>query len=279
MVQYRFALNEENQVIDIDKVIIGDKNTFICLGCEQPLIAKKGPIRVHHFAHKHNDLHCSLETYLHKLGKKYFEELFLNSKKTNTPLIIQHNMRCNYKERFSLLRGLEHTTCNNIYVKRINLISEFDDIFIEKRDGVLIPDLMLINHTSGDKIYIEIKVKHPCSEEKLNSKIKIMEFQISNEMDLEKINRQNFIESETETQFFNLYNFNKILSTEESNDCYCANQMAGISIIKAKGHVRFTCKQLKNIPDYLSIINKIRYYKIIYTGDKYSIREIANVFF
>src|SRR5688572_23182955 len=48
----------------------------VCYRCGQPLVAKKGSIRRHHFAHHEaTDCHGAAESVLHSLAKKLIAEL------------------------------------------------------------------------------------------------------------------------------------------------------------------------------------------------------------
>ena len=64
MVRYQYAKNEHGEIVKaVDLVGIEDKAKYICIGCDNPLIAKvNGKINKPHFAHK-TVLECNGETY------------------------------------------------------------------------------------------------------------------------------------------------------------------------------------------------------------------------
>ena len=75
-----FAKNLKGDEIHISKAISG-KNGYYCTGCNREMIAKKGSIKTHHFAHDAKDIigieKCpySDEQYRHKLGKEILQRI------------------------------------------------------------------------------------------------------------------------------------------------------------------------------------------------------------
>jgi competence CoiA-like predicted nuclease len=64
------------------------QSDFICLGCDNILIAKvNGKIKQPHFAHK-SIQECNGETYLHRLGKQVFFEVYQKCLEENEPFIL-----------------------------------------------------------------------------------------------------------------------------------------------------------------------------------------------
>ena len=58
---YRFAINQRNQIVDIQDLSHEDRNTLhLCVGCSERLIPKMGKVREWHFAH-HFDQNCHFE--------------------------------------------------------------------------------------------------------------------------------------------------------------------------------------------------------------------------
>lgn len=77
---YPYALNSERTLIFIENVERDDKE-YICPGCNQPMIARLGKIRVHHFAHKASTNvqgSCNGETALHMTAKYLLKQRFEN---------------------------------------------------------------------------------------------------------------------------------------------------------------------------------------------------------
>lgn len=70
------AWDENKVLVHVDDVLSGASCGCFCPICEQPLIARKGPTRVYHFAHIHNhDCKGSDETILHQMAKEVLLEV------------------------------------------------------------------------------------------------------------------------------------------------------------------------------------------------------------
>ncbi len=93
MPQYRYAYDEKGSLIDItqlpqDRSALGDY--YICIGCGERLIPKtKAQKKEKHFAHKAENATCTRETYLHKLAKQTFFEVYLHCLGNVQPFIIE----------------------------------------------------------------------------------------------------------------------------------------------------------------------------------------------
>lgn len=73
----------DGSIVHISQVVCGLGCNCKCIGCKKPLIAKKGDVNIHHFAHKsqeHDSIKCN-ESILHKLGKL----IILQSELVKTP--------------------------------------------------------------------------------------------------------------------------------------------------------------------------------------------------
>ncbi len=72
-----YALDSEGKLVNIKQVESGKKCNCICPACEELLVAKKGEIRKHHFAHS-SGKNCkhAIESMLHHLAKDKFQEAF-----------------------------------------------------------------------------------------------------------------------------------------------------------------------------------------------------------
>lgn len=77
-----FAKNKLGQIVDVDQVPRGEACQCFCIKCGKPLLAKKGEVNVHHFAHKPvevempgNLMDCTgaLESALHAAAKQLIE--------------------------------------------------------------------------------------------------------------------------------------------------------------------------------------------------------------
>ena len=196
-IKYKYALSEDGLVLDINDLSEKDRRDYECLGCDillRPVLGKK---RNKHFRHKVKS-DCSLETYLHRSGKKLFVERYEKCIKHGIPYVIEYEVPiiCDYCKHGPCEKGNEKAT--------YDLTKTFTSISDEKRDGKYIPDVLL-KTKSGETIYIEIAVTHQSSSNKINSGNRIIEFLLSEEKDLE-------IFKHTKISFFhdaiNTFNFN-----------------------------------------------------------------------
>lgn len=199
MVKYKYALNSTNKIINISELSstkTEQEKSYKCLSCNGKLIARTGKIKNWHFAHKLEE-NCSPETYLHILGKNIFYNNYLNCVKNKIPF---------YLKLFTYVEVNKfENKINKVFIRKdleaFNLVDYFDEIKLEKRDHNFIPDLLLTN-SKGDKIYVEIAVSHKCEQNKIDSKIRIIEITLEDETDIDFDN--NFIsENDVKTQLYN----------------------------------------------------------------------------
>ena len=223
MVQYRFARNSEDVIVDANELASGDHfelEAFTCVSCERRLVAKvHGAIRQPHFAH-HPGSDCQPETYLHKLGKQVFADEFLASLKAGEPfeIVVQHPKICRrFEEHLNspcIMSGTEEKT--------YDLTNYYNEVRLEKPDGEFIPDLLLFHRKYPDrKLYIEIAVTHFLSDKKSRSCEKIIEIPISNEEDLNKIRSRRLTAKEAR-----FLNFTTPSELPNDADCKCATKRA-----------------------------------------------------
>ncbi len=205
MIKYQYAKTKKGEIIKVDSLSRNKPlEKYYCIGCENELIPRLGNIRVKHFAHK-EQLNCSPETYLHRLGKHLFLLTYKGCLNSSKPYKLEYeeSYYCNFFEkRFCITCFKEKQT------KNFDLTKHFTKIELEKKDGNLIPDLRVYNPKTNESIYIEIAVTHQVEEQKESSGNRIIEFLIENEEDLsiltstkiplfyEKIIRYNFKKSE-----------------------------------------------------------------------------------
>lgn len=110
------------------------------------MVAKKGPIQTHHFAH-HSDrdgLSCSSagETALHKLAKT----------------VLDRRLEIALPEMF-----VSSDDDREVVVQATKL--SFDRAILEARDGAIVPDVIL--ELRDRKLIVEFKVTHPCDDVKI----------------------------------------------------------------------------------------------------------------
>lgn len=144
---------KNNKFIHISEVVKGKDCECVCVACKEPLIARKGKKRAHHFAHfKDSDCKNAPETALHLLAK----EIIAASRLIKIP---QDN---------SIPVPALNTRIQIEKDKRIvtNGVVKIDKVFVE-REGIrngFIPDIVI---QSGNKfLIVEVCVTNPINEEK-----------------------------------------------------------------------------------------------------------------
>lgn len=197
--RYSYTINKED-IVDIntlDRQSIYNSNIFKCLGCDNVLIPVLGDIRQKHFRHKVN-INCSSETYLHKLAKTTFYQVYKDCLDKGKPYCISFEQTriCNHYNKDYLVNCLYNET-----EQSFDLTHYFSKIYLEEKQASFIPDLLLTNE-KGDKLFVEIAVTHKIEQSKVNSGHRIIEFDIASEDDINIIKSTNSKQSE-KVRFFN----------------------------------------------------------------------------
>jgi hypothetical protein len=131
--------------IPISQVSNGLACDCVCAYCKEPLIAKKGNIRIHHFAHyKNQDCNYALETELHKRAKEILEI----AKVIVLPEVVMKIGQINVKIKDSF----------NKY--------DIDTVEVEHKTGHIIPDVVICFKNKKKMLFIEIKVTHGIDSKK-----------------------------------------------------------------------------------------------------------------
>ncbi len=187
-IKYKYAWDNDRHIVEISTVNkqLRGNTQYYCISCGKELIPRLGDKNQHHFAHKSSDdtISCNNETYLHKLAKIKIKEKF---DRVDTFIIKLHkNIICSSVKTCEFSQGAK--TCCEQQEKVVNLKSYYDTCTIEKQIGSFKADILLENSTRPIKpLLIEICVTHPCSEEKINSKLPIIEIPVSSEDDIKEI--------------------------------------------------------------------------------------------
>jgi hypothetical protein len=158
---------KDNKLVDVSQVDKGLECGCVCPACGHQLIARKGNIKVHHFAH-HKSSECAgaLETALHLAAKEILDKY----KRIRIPEV-------------SAQIGVGYGDPVQLYNEQT---LQFDKVLLEKRYDDLIADLTV--EINGKPFFIEIAVTHFIDEAK---KKKVEKRNISTlEIDLSKLDRQ-----------------------------------------------------------------------------------------
>lgn len=134
------AVNANKDTVNIADVKSGLQSDAFCVVCNNTLIAKKGEIKAHHFAHT-NGTECKYwrETFIHLAVKKYLDEV----KVIRLPKY--------YIDDIAVQESMDFM---------------FSECLVEKRLDSIVPDICLISE-NGTKLIVEVAVTHFCDSVKI----------------------------------------------------------------------------------------------------------------
>ena len=135
---------KDGVLVHISEVLQGAACGCVCPCCKAPLLARKGSIKIHHFAHKKGaDCAKSVETALHLASKQILEE----QKEIALPAVrIEFD---SYREPISIAQENTFT---------------LDEVRAEQRTGEIVPDILA--YSRGVPLLIEIRVTYEVDEVK-----------------------------------------------------------------------------------------------------------------
>jgi len=129
------------QLVHVDAVASGSGCGCVCPSCGDPLVAKKGESRIHHFAH-YRGATCNPETLLHQVGKRLLFERIVASLGSGVAIPIRW-------------------TCEHCHEEHEgNLIKKATGVVLEKSLGPCRPDVTLIDGNGSPVALLEIVVSH-----------------------------------------------------------------------------------------------------------------------
>lgn len=140
-----YGLSAEGTIKHISQVESGLRCVCRCPACDQVLVAKKGKIQLHHFAHHSAGVACAhvAETNAHIWAK----EVLARVKRLLVPET-----------------RAEHDGQSRV-VKKAQ-VYDFVEARLEKRLGTMVPDVILLM-ADGIQLIVEVRVTHACDEIKL----------------------------------------------------------------------------------------------------------------
>jgi hypothetical protein len=140
------AESAEGRLLHIGEVPSGLACNCVCPGCERRLVAKKGDVQAHHFAHhaQQDGRSClsAGETALHKFAKRILDE--------RLEITLPAQVVEEQKDREVVVRAAKRA---------------FDQAILETKDGQIVPDVVLL--LRDRRLIVEFKVTHPCDSEKI----------------------------------------------------------------------------------------------------------------
>ena len=191
-----YALNAAGQLVDVDKVPVGNKCGCFCPACKEPLTAKnQGTKRIHHFAHQTGtECDYAIESMLHILAKEKIREAFLS--KSEFWIEFEYKSYCT---NFESCKFIHHGECCEGKRKRFNIKQFYDSCEQEiPYDNInRRSDLKIFSSTHPERspIYLEFFVTHASDLDKLHSGNKIVEICINSVNDILQLTENGIIES------------------------------------------------------------------------------------
>ena len=193
-----FALDANNNIVDIKNV--HDNQRYFCPHCHREMITKRGNIRQWHFAHKTDK--CSYDKYLHSIAEIMIMDWF--NKKETIMLFMGTPTKCN---KFDSCIFYDERNCTGTRRTPFDLKKYYSKCIREHGYKGFIADLYCECDTDPTSpIFIEIFVTHKCSQEKIDSNIRIIELIIQSEEDILNIVNSSKL---NENEMVRLYNFQR----------------------------------------------------------------------
>ena len=140
------AESADGRLLHIGEVPSGLACNCVCPGCGRWMVAKKGDVQAHHFAHnaQQDGRSCASagETALHKFAKLILDE--------RLEITLPAQVVEEQKDREVVVRAAKRT---------------FDRAILETKDGQIVPDVVLL--LRDRRLIVEFKVTHPCDSIKI----------------------------------------------------------------------------------------------------------------
>jgi len=261
-VKYRYSINSNNELIEIHTAHkLGGE--YHCPECGERMILKCGTKKSWHFAHE--KVECDYDHYLHTIAEQRILEWY--NAADDVSMILQINEICECKELCKFYR--EEFCCRSCLSEAFNLKDYYSncerEIRYEKNGHAYVADLMCFpKNPNHDPLFIEICVTHPCEEEKLASGIRIIEFVIKSEEDLDRIIGEKIIQRDNAR----LYNFRAKDKLSSKNKFKNSFLQKFILFPSKKGCVKtIHCNELNNRRGNMEITALYNDYEPEFWGD------------
>ncbi len=193
---FGWAKNKKGEIVCVSEVPKGKECDCLCPCCANPLIARKGKVRIHHFAHsKDTDCQHGYEYSVHMLAKEVFQRtkrLYIPpfrlryENKNNTRKILIDNSRKNKRhdcevhdpELVKLMSRLDTDTASTFDGEEMT----FDSVLVEQNRGNIKPDTIAVKN--GHELFVEFMFTHAVDDEKyeklVEAKAACIEIDLSN---------------------------------------------------------------------------------------------------
>lgn len=161
-----FGERPDGTILHISEVSSGLACNCTCPGCKQPLVARKGDLKDHHFGHygtaETPACQTGAETALHKFAKE-----------------------CLARRLELFLPALERPVGTAARARYVGGMFRFDAAMLEHRLANIVPDVVV--HKGERDLLVEFRVSHPCDTAKI---AKIADLNVSAlEIDLSYLSR------------------------------------------------------------------------------------------
>ena len=187
MISYPNALDDDDVLTNISSLNKERKSAhYWCLGCGKEMTPVLGKERARHFRHLIEG-DCNPETYLHEYSKRFLARRFETASEFFVSFF--QSEACAFISKCTLYKTKLQPKCDGINdFKTIDLKKIYDTAQVEGIYGGFKADVLLTNKQNPKvpPLFLEVKVSHPCSQEKINSKIKIIEIEVQKEEEVER---------------------------------------------------------------------------------------------
>lgn len=186
MIKYQKASDSKGNIIDISLVTKESRNSeFFCLGCGAEMVPALGDKREHYFRHKGSDNSCDKDRYIHRYAELCIKEAFDSSDHFYVPFYPKN--KCPNLESCKLHEIFFLSQCNGV-LEQFDLKKWFDTCELERKYGDFIADILLTSskNSSLPPVFIEIYHTSPCSKDKINSGVHIVELKVDEEADVDR---------------------------------------------------------------------------------------------
>lgn len=234
MAKYLYALNESGELVKIQDAAKRESK-FFCPYCRKEMIRKMGEKREWHYAHhikidkEDEDKHYN--NYLHTLAEIKIMDWWNSGEEIKMNL--QYNEICpcfknclSYNGNNNPFGLRQNNICKRNITRTINLNTIFgycerEKSFSTKEGKLCRADLFCHNkEDENDPLFLEIDCTNKCKEEKIHSGIRIIEFVIKSEEDIDAIIGKTIAKGE-KVHFYNVEEKEKRNNETDGQKAFC----------------------------------------------------------
>lgn len=222
MALFLYAFDDSQNLVKIQDAAKMESK-FFCPYCHEEMIRRMGKKREWHFAHKfaHNREKCSYNNDLHTLAERKIMEWWNSGEEIKIALQYKEICPCS-RDCFSYN--------GNICVRNITRIINLNTIFgyceLEKefktKEGEKFrADIFCHNkEDENDPLFLEVDVSNECKDKKIHSGIRIIEFVIKSEEDIDAIIGKTIAEGE-KVRYYNIKEKEKRTNKTDCLKAFC----------------------------------------------------------